>query len=674
MSGDVVVKLRDWLKDAHRVYSDRRVIAILLLGFSSGLPIMLVATTLSTWLREEGLSRGEIGLFGFIFVPYTLKFIWAPLIDRMPLPPFTTLLGRRRGWMLVTQICLVGAIWGLGQTEPGVDLWWTAFMAVVVAFFSASQDVVIDAFRIDSLPQKELGAGAANAVLGYRVAMWIATAGALFIAEWYGWSSAYLAMALLMLVGIGTTFFVREPEGSNTELVDDTVLEEDNLVRSMPADVIASYRRIAGTFAFVLFWLLLLEPVSLVFGLLSPFHGPWTLESGDISVQQVAATLGAVVLTAIGIWNGWLLFERRGSASYLAKNFAMASLLWLLVELALYAIPASGGFVGEVYAWLFVAACWLVSSKVVALFGIAWAYGDVVTPTTVMIAGLWIKFLFFVFFYGFFYFSRYALANFGITSIDEETKLHLWTRRAVVGPYYDFFRAHGIKIAIIILLLISVFKSSDAILQLLANPFYIDVGFGKDQIAAISKTFGLWMTLLGSAAAGVLLFRVGMMRAMVIATIVMSLSNLMFAVVAHFGADALVITNQALSTGRELTEAEMAARGEIGTDLMPLFTLLIIIENISGGLGTTIFVAFLSSLCNVNYSATQYAMLSSFMQMFAKFIVIPVSGFYADAVGWSWFFISSTLFALPALFLLWLLSREGISLADQSGNSSAGEG
>ncbi|MCB1833959.1 MAG: MFS transporter, partial [Geminicoccaceae bacterium] len=203
MAGTTGKTTGNWL-EAAKVYLDRRVITILLLGFSSGLPIMLVATTLSTWLREEGLSRGEIGLFGFVFVPYTIKFIWAPLIDRMPLPPFTTMLGRRRGWMLFTQICLVGAIWGLGRTEPGVDLWWTAFMAVLVAFFSASQDVVIDAFRIDSLPQEEMGAGAANVVLGYRLAMWVATAGALGIAEWHGWSAAYLAMALMMAVGILT--------------------------------------------------------------------------------------------------------------------------------------------------------------------------------------------------------------------------------------------------------------------------------------------------------------------------------------------------------------------------------------------------------------------------------------------------------------------------------------
>ncbi|MEZ5824891.1 MAG: hypothetical protein R3C97_09160 [Geminicoccaceae bacterium] len=535
-------------------------------------------------------------------------------------------------------------------------------MAVLVAFFSASQDVVIDAFRIDSLPKEELGAGAANVVLGYRLAMWVATAGALGVAEWLGWSAAYFAMALMMLVGIATTFFAREPEESNFELVDDTLVEQDRLARNLPAEVMQRFRGLAGTFAMVVFWLLALEPLSFLFGLFSSFHGSWSIEGGGFSYPQLAAVLGSAALTAAGLWVGWMLYRREQQAPFLAKNFALLSLLWILVELALYAIPAERAFAGELFGWIFVTACWLAASSVVGLFGVEWAYADVVTPTTVMIAGLWIKFLFFVFFYGFFYFSKRAIANFGLTPLDRESRVHLWTRRAVVEPYYDFFRANGVKIAIIVLLLISVFKSSDAVLTLMANPFYIDVGFSKGQIAAISKTFGLWMTLAGTAFAGILIYKVGLMRSMVIATIVMAVSNLMFAVVATLGADAVAMSVQAIAEGRELTEAELVTRGEIGSGLLPLFTLLIIIENMSGGLGTTVFVAFLSSLCNVNYSATQYAMLTSFMQMFAKFIVVPASGFYADALGWNGFFITSTLFALPALFLLWLLHREGMRL------------
>ena len=213
-----------------------------------------------------------------------------------------------------------------------------------------------------------------------------------------------------------------------------------------------------------------------------------------------------------------------------------------------------------------------------------------------------------------------------------------------------------------ILLLISVFKASDAVLTLMANPFYIDVGFSKGQIAWVSKTFGLWMTLLGGLAGGALVFKAGMLRAMVVATIVMAASNLMFAVVATAGADALAITELGIAEGRDLTETEIASREAVGSAILPLFYLLIIIENFSGGLGTAVFVAYLSSLCNVHYSAVQYALLTSFMQMFAKFVVVPSSGFYAEAMGWNGFFITSTLFAVPALLLLWWLSRNGLAV------------
>ncbi|MCB2053243.1 MAG: MFS transporter [Geminicoccaceae bacterium] len=655
-----------WL-EAASVYLDRRVIAILFLGFSSGLPIMLVATTLSTWLAEEGVSKSTIGLFGFVFVPYTIKFIWAPLIDRMPLPPFTTLLGRRRGWMLFTQLCLVGAIWGLGRTEPGVDLWWTAAMAVTVAFFSASQDVVIDAFRIDSLPKEELGAGAANVVLGYRLAMWVATAGALLAAEWYGWSAAYAAMALLMLVGIGTTLAVREPEpGRGASIAaaapssDEPNVERvapDGLARTLPAAEIERKRGVGGSLLLVVLWLIALEPLSLLFGILSPYHGDW-------AIAGVLALIGAVALTGFGAWIGLLLHRRDPSAPALAKTLALASLLWLLVELALYGIPAQAGYLGEIYAFGLMTLLWAVVAAVTGLLGYGWAFADVVTPGSVFLVGLWIKLLALVFLYGFFYFSGRAIANFGLVPPEREVRAHLWMRRAVVEPFYDFFARNGVRIAIAILLLISVFKASDAVLTLMANPFYIDVGFSKGQIAIVSKTFGLWMTLLGGVIGGIVLYRLGMMRSMVIAVLVMAGSNLMFAVVAVAGSDGLALTQTALDAGRDLTAAETAARDAVGARILPLFTALIMIENMSGGLGTTVFVAYLSSLCNAHYSAVQYALLTSFMQMFAKFVVVPSSGFYAEAMGWVGFFVTSTFFALPSLLLLWWLSRQGVAARD----------
>lgn len=638
-----------WLESA-MVYADRRVIAILFLGFSSGLPIMLIATTLSTWLREEGVDKSTIGLFGFVFVPYTIKFIWAPLIDRLPIPPLTTLMGRRRGWLLLTQVCLIGVIWGLGQTQPGVDLWWTAFMAVMVAFFSASQDVVVDAFRIDSLPKSELGAGAGVYVLGYRIAMWGATAGALFAAEWYGWSAAYTAMALLMVVGIGTTVLVREPASSDTSLIDDAVIEEDKLARNLPNSVLDPLRNVAGSLLVIIVVITVVQPISYFFGLLSPYHGEWNAIAIFIAVGRLA-------LVGAGVWVGLLLYQRRENAPRLAKHFALISLGWLLVELIAYAVPEQSAYFGEIYGWFLVFVVWLVSDLIVGLFGHSLGYADTVTSVWILVTGLWIKLFALIYLYGYFYFSNRAIANFGINSIQDEPTVHLWMRRAVIEPFFDFFKRNGIAIALIILGLISVFKASDAVLTLMANPFYIDVGFTKGQIAFVSKTFGLWMTLIGGLAGGIVVHRLGMARSMIIAVIVMAISNAMFALVATVGADALAITQTAIDQGRDLTETEIAARSDIGTAILPYFYLVIIIENVSGGLGTAVFVAFLSSLCNVHYSAVQYALLTSFMQMFAKFVIVPSSGFYADALGWQWFFMTSTLFAVPGLLFLWLLHR-----------------
>ncbi|KAA0578831.1 AmpG family muropeptide MFS transporter [Azospirillum sp. B21] len=194
------------------VYRDPRVLAILFLGFAEGLPLALTGATLNVWLTEEGVSRTNIGLFALVTMPYALKFLWAPLIDRMRLPVMTRLFGRRRGWALTAQAALIAALLGLGTTDPGQDLWWTALCAVLVAFCSASQDIVVDAYRVEVLEEHQQAAGAAVLVLGYRFGLMAAGAGALFIAEAYGWRTAYEAMAALVLVGMATILLCREPK------------------------------------------------------------------------------------------------------------------------------------------------------------------------------------------------------------------------------------------------------------------------------------------------------------------------------------------------------------------------------------------------------------------------------------------------------------------------------
>src|SRR5215475_3269158 len=183
------------------------------MGFSSGLPLALTAATLSFWLAEIGVSLTTIGFFSLVGISYNLKFLWSPLIDRLPIPLLTARLGRRRGWALAIQIPLALAILALGLTDPRTDPAMTALVAVLVAFLSASQDIVVDAYRIELLPPEEQGAGAAATQWGYRFGMLAAGAGALYAAAFGGWAFAYGLMAALMLIGIVTVWLTPEPGG-----------------------------------------------------------------------------------------------------------------------------------------------------------------------------------------------------------------------------------------------------------------------------------------------------------------------------------------------------------------------------------------------------------------------------------------------------------------------------
>jgi PAT family beta-lactamase induction signal transducer AmpG len=201
-----------WLS-ALAIYREPRLIAVLLMGFASGLPLALTFGTLSFWLSEVGISRTSIGLFALVGISYSLKFLWSPAIDRLPIPILTARLGRRRGWTLAIQPALALAILALGLTDPKSDPGATALAAVIVAFLSASQDIVIDAYRIELLRPEEQGAGAAATQWGYRFGMLAASAGALYAASFGGWSFAYGLMAGLMLVGMAAVWFTPEPGG-----------------------------------------------------------------------------------------------------------------------------------------------------------------------------------------------------------------------------------------------------------------------------------------------------------------------------------------------------------------------------------------------------------------------------------------------------------------------------
>lgn len=197
------------------LYTDRRLIAILLLGFVSGFPLALSFSTLSAWLSDVGVSKTSIGLFALLGLPYTLKFLWAPLIDQLPIPGLTNAIGRRRSWLLVTQLCMMVSIFLLGSSDPMGDLWMTAFWALCVATSSATQDMVFDAYRVEMLEDDEQGAGAAMVTTGYMIGMKLAGGTlALFLADAIGWFGSYYVMAGLVTLGMATMMLAGEPHRS----------------------------------------------------------------------------------------------------------------------------------------------------------------------------------------------------------------------------------------------------------------------------------------------------------------------------------------------------------------------------------------------------------------------------------------------------------------------------
>lgn len=210
-------------REAWSVYLQPRVLIVLFLGFSSGLPLALSGSTLLVWMRESGVNLGTIGLFALVGTPYTLKFLWAPLVDALNVPILSRWLGRRRGWLVFAQLLLIAAILLLALTDPARSPFYVALGALLVAAASATQDIVVDAFRVESLPEREQAAGMAAYVAAYRIGMLISTAGALFLVSAFestglvkasAWMWGYVAMAGLVLIGTVATLLATEPEQS----------------------------------------------------------------------------------------------------------------------------------------------------------------------------------------------------------------------------------------------------------------------------------------------------------------------------------------------------------------------------------------------------------------------------------------------------------------------------
>ncbi|MGE8396327.1 MAG: AmpG family muropeptide MFS transporter [Comamonas sp.] len=424
---------RSWA-DTLKVYAEPASLRMLALGFSAGLPLLLVLGTLSFWLREAGINRTTIGYLSWVALAYAFKWVWSPLVDRMPLPILTRALGRRRSWLLLSQALIVGGLVGMAFSDPLRALDPIVWCALAVAFGSATQDIALDAFRIESADTERQAALAATYQTGYRLAMIWAGAGALWVAaraqgETTGyvqgaWQAAYLVMAVSMLVGVVTVLCSKEPN-------------------------------------------------------------PKPLES--------------------------------------AKS------------------------VGE------------------------------------------------------------------------------WLKVALVAPFADFIQRYRWQAALV-LALIAVYRISDVVMGIMANPFYVDMGFSKDEVAAVTKVFGVIMTLLGAFIGGVMAMRWGVMRVLMLGALLSAASNLLF--------------------------AWLSTRGHDVTGL----TLVVSADNLAGGIASAAFIAYLSSLTNVQYSATQYALFSSMMLLAPKWLA-GFSGQFVDAYGYETFFIATACMGVPVLLLVALASK-----------------
>ena len=312
-------------RDSLAVYLKRRVLIVLLLGFSSGLPLALSGSTLLVWMREAGVDLGTIGLFALVGTPYTLKFLWAPLVDAIHVPFFTRQFGRRRGWLLFSQLLLIASILLLALADPARSPAFVALGALLVAATSSTQDIVVDAFRVESLPESEQAAGMASYVAAYRIGMLASTAGTLFLVSAYegtgilrssAWMWGYCTMAALVLIGIVTALFATEPEQSTG--AEAATSAEEPLVRVMHAAVGAFTEFLSRPDALAALAFVVLFKFTDAFS--GTMTAPFVIDLG-FSRNDYAAIVKGVGLAAtlIGGFAG----------GFVARRYSLAASLWI---------------------------------------------------------------------------------------------------------------------------------------------------------------------------------------------------------------------------------------------------------------------------------------------------------------------------------------------------------
>jgi PAT family beta-lactamase induction signal transducer AmpG len=317
------------------LYLQPRLLIIFFMGFASGLPLALSSATLFFWLAEAGVTLAAIGLFALVGAPYNFKFVWAPFIDRVALPGLTRLLGRRRSWMLVIQIGLMLAITALGFSQPETTPLLTAACALAVAFFSASQDIVIDAYRIEILDSDEQGAGAAMTQAGYRLGAIAAGAGALFLAEQIDWSLVYAVMAALVIVGMAAAIFAPDPERRNPDLVANN--QETGFCSMVIDPFVEFFQRNGPTTAIIILAFILLYKLGDAYAGVMAYPFYYEMGFTKSEVATVSKIFG-VIATVVGVFIGGLIVKRYG----IMKSLVGCGILQMLSNL-MYAAQSVAG-------------------------------------------------------------------------------------------------------------------------------------------------------------------------------------------------------------------------------------------------------------------------------------------------------------------------------------------
>jgi PAT family beta-lactamase induction signal transducer AmpG len=354
--------------DAFAVYLKPRVLIVLFLGFSAGLPLALSGSTLRLWMRQSGVDLETIGLFALVGTPYTIKFLWAPVVDALDVPLLSGLFGRRRGWLIFSQLVMMASIVLLGFCDPAKFAWYVVFgTALLVATAAATQDIVIDAFRIESLPESEQAAGMASYVAAYRIGTLVSTAGALFVVSGFrelafdlgtAWMLGYFAMAALVAVGIATALVATEPKQSASAVADHSVHVQDNPFLRVVATMISAFRDFLSR---DLAW------VALVFVVLFKFTDAFAAVMTDAFVLDLGFSLTelAVIIKGFGL-AATLIGGFAGG--FVARAYPLATSLWIggiLQALANFAFSAQA-LMGHDIAMLTIA---IVAEKFTSAIG-----------------------------------------------------------------------------------------------------------------------------------------------------------------------------------------------------------------------------------------------------------------------------------------------------------------